>query len=193
MKQGSFLWRAAFLGTAFGLSSVTGVVIEGMKIRHYRFNGILITSGSGNRIIKNVISNTLSNGIDVQTSSGNLFWKNEICNCSDGIRFIAGSTHNWVIDNIVKDCVDDGFECFLGVDSNNVFISNKAIGNAGNSIELFGSNNLAFNNILIDNSNGIFTNSGSDTVAIGNVIKDCRTNTVTVTASYSNLFMEKTI
>jgi hypothetical protein len=73
------------LGSAFTLSNVTGVVIAGIKMRHYRFNGVLIASGSGNRIIQNIISNTLSNAIDVRNSSSNLIWKNEICNCFDAV------------------------------------------------------------------------------------------------------------
>jgi hypothetical protein len=176
------------LGSAFTLSNVTRVVIAGIKMRHYRFNGVLIASGYGNRIIQNIISNTLSNAIDVRNSSGNLIWKNEICNCFDAVRFIFGSTSNWVIENIAKDCFDDGFECFLDPDSNNAFISNKAIGNAANGIDMFGSNNLALNNILIGNGLALVTSNGSNSVVIGNVMKDTMENTLEILTGYVNHF-----
>ncbi len=176
------------LATAFALSNVTGVVIEGINIRNYRTFGILIEGGSGNRIIKNTINNTLSNAIEVQSSSGNLIWKNEICKCFDGVRLVLGSTNNWVIDNIAKECADDGFESFLEPDINNAFISNKAIGNTANGLDVFGSNNLSLDNILIDNGNGLVNSNGSDSLAIGNEIKNCQLNSQTILFGYVNQF-----
>jgi len=127
----------SILLTAFTLSNVTGTAIEGINIKQYRANGILIQSGSGNRIVNNKISNTIGNAIDVFGSSGNLIWKNEICSCSDGVRLIQGSTSNRVIENVVKECFDDGFESFLAPDSNNAFISNTAMRSRFNGLDIY--------------------------------------------------------
>ena len=82
--------------TAFILSNVTGVIIDGTNIRYYRANGIEIDSGSGNRIIKNTINNTFNFGISILDSSNNLIWKNEVSKCSDGIRLSSASTTTMV-------------------------------------------------------------------------------------------------
>jgi len=174
--------------TAFTLSNVTGVIIEGINIRQYRTIGIFIDGGSGNRIIKNTIHNTLGNGIEVFTSSGNLFWKNQLFRCFDGIRLILGSTNNWVIDNIAKECFDDGFESFFDQDMNNSFISNKAIGNTSNGLDIFGTNNLVVDNLLADNGLGLVIANGSDSVAIGNEIRECKVETYTVLTNFWNHF-----
>ena len=125
------------LTAAFTLSNVTGVLIKGINIRHYRANGIVIEGGYGNRIIKNTINNMLDSGIVMINSRGNLIWKNEICSCSDGVRLIQGSTSNRVIENVVKECFDDGFESFLAPDSNNAFISNTAMRSRFNGLDIY--------------------------------------------------------
>ncbi len=99
--------------TAFTLSQVTGVVIQGINIRHYMGEGILIDSGSGNRIINNRLQNMIGDGIGIVGPSGNLVWKNQICKCFNGVLLTLGSTNNWLIANIAKQCFDDGFESFL--------------------------------------------------------------------------------
>jgi len=53
--------------TAFTLSNVVGVGIEGINIRNYRFENIIIRSGSDIRIINNtIISDPLSDGIEIE-------------------------------------------------------------------------------------------------------------------------------
>lgn len=178
----------SILLTAFTLSNVTGTAIEGINIKQYRANGILIQSGSGNRIVNNKISNTIGNAIDVFGSSGNLIWKNEICSCSDGVRLIQGSTSNRVIENVVKECFDDGFESFLAPDSNNAFISNTAMRSRFNGLDIYGSNNLLLDNLLIDNGLGIIINEGSGSVAIGNIVKGTKLGTHFVFNEYTNYF-----
>ncbi len=76
----------SILTSAFVLSAVGGVVIEGINMRHYRASGILIQAGSGNRIVNNTINNMMDAGIEIVGSGGNLIWKNEICNCFEGTR-----------------------------------------------------------------------------------------------------------
>lgn len=174
--------------TAFTLSDVVGVGIEGINIRHYRLDGIVVQSGSGNRIVNNKINNILNNGIDILGSNGNLIWKNEICNCFDGIRLTSGSTNNWIIDNIVKECYDDGFESDLAPDSNNAFISNMAIRNRLYGFNILGSNNLVLDNLLIDNGLGVIVNEGSDSLIIGNIIRGSKLNALNVFVGYTNHF-----
>jgi len=178
----------SILLTAFTLSDVSGVIIEGVNIRHYRANGILIESGSGNRIINNKINNMLSDGIAIVSSSSNLVWKNEICRCLNGVLLNLGSTNNWVIENIAKDCLDDGFETFLEQDNNNAFISNIIINYRDRALNLFGSNNLLLNNIVIDHEAGIVIDVGSGSIAIGNTVKDCRLWGHIVFNEFSNYF-----
>ncbi|HHY81997.1 MAG TPA: hypothetical protein GX505_04875 [Clostridiales bacterium] len=174
--------------TAFTLSNVTGVVIEGVNIRHYRFDGIVIDGGSGNRIIKNRINNLLTIGISVFHSSGNLIWKNEVCRCNDGIVLNLTSTSNRIIDNIVKDCSGTGFGTVLASDSNNAFVSNKAIRNRLIGFDIFGNNNLVYDNLAIDNNEGIRTGDGSNTLIIGNVVKGCTLNGYFITDGIRNQF-----
>lgn len=107
----------------------------------------------------------------------------------DGILLIDGSTNNWVIQNIAKECASDGFESFLGPDSNNGFISNISIKNRLNAFEIYGSNNLAFNNIAIDNGLGFVSGEGTDTVAIGNKIKGTKTGTYVIFNQFTNYFV----
>lgn len=174
--------------TAFTLSDVVGVGIEGINIRHYRSNGILIQSGPSNRMVNNTISYMINNGIEIESSSGNLIWKNEICNCFDGLRLILGSTNNWIIENVAKECFDDGFEAFLSPDSNNAFISNTAIRNRAHGFDIFGSNNLLLDNLLIDNGQGIVTSDGSDSLAIGNMVKGAKLTAHSILSGYRNYF-----
>ncbi len=177
-----------FLLSAFILSEVVGVTIEGMSIRHYRDDSIIIQSGSGNRIIGNRLNNVLSDAIVLISSSGNLIWKNKIWNCSDGIKLSSGSTNNWIIGNIVKDGFVDAFETSLPSDSNNAFISNIAINHRDRAFNIFGSNNLFLNNILIDHAEGIVIDEGMGSLAIGNIIKDNRLRGHIVFNVYSNYF-----
>ena len=87
-----------------------------------------------NIIINNRISNIIENGIEIATSHDNLIWKNEITSCYDGILLISGSTSNWIIENVAKECYGDGFEAFLGPDTNNGFMNNIAIRNRNNGM-----------------------------------------------------------
>lgn len=174
--------------TAFTLSNVIGVAIEGIKIRHYREDSIIIQSGSGNTILYNIFNNMLSDAIVLIGSSGNLIWKNEIYNCSDGIKLTSGSTNNWVIENTVKDGFVDAFETSTSSDSNNAFISNTAIRNRSSGFRIFGSNNLLLNNISINNTQGILITEGSNSVAIGNKIKDSKSTALLVFNEFRNYF-----
>jgi len=177
------------LTAAFTLSNVTGVLIKGINIRHYRANGIVIEGGYGNRIIKNTINNMLDSGIVMINSRGNLIWKNEICRCGNGIILSLESTSNWIIDNIAEECSDDGFESVSGTENNNAFIYNKAIRNCVSGFGIFGNNNLVLGNLLTDNGNGLVISTESDSVAIGNIIKGCKSNTHEA-VGYKNHFAE---
>jgi len=174
---------------AFILPDVVGIGIEGITIRHYRASGILIEFGLGHRIVNNKIHNMLEHGVEVVSSSANLIWKNEISYCYDGVLLIEGSTNNWVIENVATRCYGDGFESFLAPDSNNAFISNKAIRNRNNGIEMYGSNNLAYNNTLIDNGLGIIISQERDSVVIGNKIKGTILGTHFIFEEYTNYFV----
>ncbi len=176
------------LFTAFTLSDAVGVAIEGISIRHYKANGILIQSGSGNRIINNRINNILSDGIMIISSRGNLIWKNEICNCFNGIFLASSSTSNWIIDNIAKECFDDGFETNSDQDSNNAFIFNTSIRNGSDGFELSGSNNLLLDNLSMDNAFGIIIDQGSGSLAIGNMSKGIKFGTLFIVNGYRNFF-----
>lgn len=175
--------------TAFRLSDVVGVAIEGIKIRYYRDDSIIIQSGSSNRIVNNTFYNMLSDGIVLISSSGNLIWKNEICNCSDGIKLSSGSTHNWVIENIVRDGFVDGFEALSAADSNNAFISNIAIRNRDFGFKILGSNNLLLDNLSINNTQGIWFSEGNNSLAIGNKIKGSKSSALTVFNNFRNCFV----
>lgn len=174
---------------AFLLPDVTGVLIEGITIRHYRASGILIEFGFGHRIVNNKINNMIENGIELMSSSSNLVWKNEINRCYDGVLLISGSTNNWIIENVSSECYGDGFEAFLGPDSNNAFISNTAIRNRNNGFEIYGSNNLLLDNLLIDNGQGVIIAEGNGSVAIGNMIKGTKLGTYVIFNEYFNHFV----
>jgi|GEM_PF-392841 len=174
---------------AFILVDTAGVMIEGINIRHYRASGILIEFGRGNRIVNNKINNMIEHGVEVMSSRENLIWKNEIINCYDGVLLIEGSTNNWVIENECRGCYGDGYEAFLSPDSNNAFISNKAIGNRNNGLEIYGENNLLLSNLLIDNGQGVIINEGSGSIAIGNMIKETKLGTYVIFDGYFNHFV----
>jgi parallel beta-helix repeat protein len=179
--------------TAFMLSNVTGVEIDGITIRYYRGNGIVIDSGNGNRIVKNKIYNTFNNGIFLETSSANLIWNNEIYNANFGMLFTQGSANNRIIENKVKDCLMDGFATFDDRDSNNVFVSNTAIRNELNGFYLVSNNNLLLDNFIVNNATGgIDMTQGNNSIAIGNIIKGTKFNAWFV-FNYSNLFAGENI
>lgn len=175
--------------TAFRLSDVVGVAIEGIKIRQYRDDSIIIQSGSGNRIINNTFNNMLSDGIVLIGSSNNLIWKNEICYCSDGIKLTSGSTNNWIIENIVKEGFVDAFEVQSSTDTNNAFISNIAIRNRISGFTIIGGNNLLLDNVSINNSPGIWFFEGNNSLAIGNKIKGTKATAFLVSNDYRNCFI----
>lgn len=176
--------------TGFILSNVTGVVIDGIHIKHYRANGIEIDGGSGNRIINNNINNTMNVGILISNSVGNLIWKNEVCRCSDGIMLaLEGSSNNWMIENTVKECLDDGFDAISATENNNAFISNKAVRNRFSGFDVLGNNNLLLNNLAIDNNLGMTISAGSSTVAIGNKIEGSRSDALTISFTSSEHFV----
>jgi parallel beta-helix repeat protein len=166
---------------AFMLSNVTGVEINGITINHYRSNGIVINSGNGNRIVNNKISDIFVDGIRIVASSANLIWKNEICNVFDAVFLILGSTNNRIIENIAKDCLEDGFETFLEPDSNNVFISNTIMRARRYGILIWGHNNLLLYNNIIDNGQGsVNINVGSNSIALDNILIDNKQNGLVV-------------
>jgi len=185
---GVILYGKGTLSAAFTLSDVTGVAIEGIKIRHYSNNGILIESGSGNRIVDNKINNMISDGIAVVSSSGNIVWKNEICKCLNGVSLTLDSTSNWVIENIAKNCRENGFRTFLGQNNNNAFISNISTGNKSDGFDLFGSNNLLLDNISMNNAFGILIDEGRDSLAIGNKSRGIKFGPLTIVDGYRNYF-----
>lgn len=168
------------LTTAFTLQNVTRMVIEGIKIEHYRSNGIQIDGGSGNRIINNKISNVLEIGIIMSNSSANLIWKNEISNCGYGIRLSQGSTNNWIIENIAAECTDVGFENTSINENNNAYIYNKAIKNRLSGFNIPGSNTLLMDNIVTDNPWGIIMGQGNSSVSVGNEFKENRIDALTI-------------
>lgn len=174
---------------AFLLVDVVGVLIEDITIRHYRASGILIEFGGANRIVNNRINNMIEHGIEIMSSTNNLVWKNEIGSCYDGVLLIQGSTNNWIIENVARNCYGDGFEAFLDPDSNNAFVSNKAIGNRNNGLEIYGTNNLLLDNVLIDNGQGVIINGGNSSVAIGNMIKGTKLGTYDIFDEYFNHFV----
>lgn len=179
----------SLLMDAFLLPDVIGVMIEGITIRHYRASGIAVEFGGSHGIVNNKITNMIENGIELMSSRGNLIWKNEIENCYDGVLLIEGSTNNWVIDNVARGCYGDGYEAFLGPDSDNAFISNLAIGNRNNGMEIYGSNNLLLDNILIDNGQGVIINEGNSSLAIGNLIRGTKLGTYQIFNEYFNHFV----
>jgi len=174
--------------TAFTLSNVTGVLIEGINIRQYRTNGIVLDGGSGNRIVKNTINNINTYGIEMLASNNNLIWKNEICSARSGagIRTSQASANNWIIDNTVKDSTY-GFQNSAD-SSNNSYISNLAINNRTADFDIGGSNILLLDNLSIGSRNqGIVLTNGSNNVVIGNTVKSSRSNGISITGQI-NLF-----
>ena len=162
---------------AFVLSAVSGVEINGITMQYYSGSGVIIDSGNGNRIVNNKIVNMINYSITISSSSANLLWKNDICNVYNGIRLFLASTNNRIIENTVKDCYNDAFETFSEPDSNNVFISNTAIGTRGYGMIIYGRNNLLLNNVLIDNGQGgVNINAGNNTIAINNIVKNSKLN-----------------
>ncbi|WP_373000033.1 hypothetical protein [Lutispora sp.] len=95
-RPGVILDGKDILFTTITLSNVVGVGIEGINIRNYRFENIIIRSGSGNRIINNrIISDPLSDGIEIVGSSGNLIWKNEICDSFKGRSLVLHEPYHF--------------------------------------------------------------------------------------------------
>lgn len=102
------------LTTAFVLSDVSGVMIEGIKLRHYRASSILIQAGLGNRIINNIgeygifLNNESSYNADTgmtlgSAAVGNLVKDNElVCNIPENIEYRG--INNIFINNIDKPC-----------------------------------------------------------------------------------------
>lgn len=183
---------------AFILVDTAGVMIEGINIRHYRASGILIEFGRGNRIVNNKINNMIEHGVEVMSSRENLIWKNEIINCYDGVLLIEGSTNNWVIENECRGCYGDGYEAFLSPDSNNAFISNKAIGNMIKETKLgtyvifdgYFNHFVGENNIVCNRREGI-ENNGQYNVLFNNEISYNRdTGILLGTTSIQNLVMD---
>ncbi|NLK43243.1 MAG: right-handed parallel beta-helix repeat-containing protein [Tissierellia bacterium] len=69
------------------------------------------------------------------------------------------------------------------------FISNKAIGNRNNGLEIYGTNNLLLDKVLIDNGQGVIISGGNGSVAIGNFIRGTKLGTYEIFDGYSNHFV----
>jgi len=177
----------SILLSAFVLSGVSGVLLEGIKMRYYRASGILVQAASGNRLINNTINHMMAAGIEIVGSSNNLVWRNSVCNCFEGIRLTLGSQSNWLIENTVKECASHAFETVFSSESNNAFIANTTIGNRGEGFNIFGSNNLVLNN-LSDNVLGILVQSGNGSMAIGNRLTSAKLAALAIIALYDNFF-----
>lgn len=163
----------SILAAAFILNDVTGVEVNGVSIMHFRVNGIRIEQGGGHRIVGNKINRVLDTGIAVISSRENLLWKNEVCRTFVGVRLVAASVNNRLVENLTTLCIADGFESFSPEDSDNVFIGNTAINNGGFGLHCAGSNNLLADNLLVGNSfGGIGMETGNNSVATGNIIKN---------------------
>lgn len=163
----------SILAAAFILNDVTGVEVNGVSIMHFRVNGIRIEQGGGHWIVGNKINRVLDTGIAVISSRENLLWKNEVCRTFVGVRLVAASVNNRLVENLTTLCIADGFESFSPEDSDNVFIGNTAINNCGFGLHCAGSNNLLADNLLVGNSfGGIGMETGNNSVATGNIIKN---------------------
>lgn len=170
-KKALFNGRGLLL-TGFILNGVTGVEVEGMIMMNYRSTGISITGGGGHRIVGNKINGMQGNGIGVASSRDNLLWRNEICNVFRGVQLFSTSVNNRIIANLATLCADDGFECFLQNDRDNVFAGNVSVNNGAYGLYSAGNNNLLLDNILIGNRiGGLNINTTGNAVAIGNIIK----------------------
>ncbi|HEX2946730.1 MAG TPA: right-handed parallel beta-helix repeat-containing protein [Clostridia bacterium] len=158
--------------SAFTLSNVTGVEIEGFRIIDYTSSGIIAGSGGYNRIIGNRIINAGDSGIQLTGTTGNLILRNIAIRCDfDGILMINGSTRNQVIGNVTRDNSNNGIETYLSPDSDNAIIDNKSSGNGSDGFEIYGRNNLLYGNEAYNNNGrGIYSVSG-DMIGIKNELK----------------------
>ncbi len=168
---------AGVLALAFILFGVTGVEITGITVRNYIAGGILVFGGSANRIVKNKISSTGVSGIEVFASSSNLILRNQVSEVFDGIRVAGGGVGvNFIVENCVHHCTDDGFDCLLIEDANNVFAGNTARNNQGSGFEIFGANNLVYNNCAKDNNAQGTQLVGPNTSIVGNRLRNNQQN-----------------
>ena len=144
--------KAVFTGFSqlldgFLLNGVTGVEIYGVTVRNYIQDGIAITGGSANRMVKNTISDVGIFGIRIASSSANLVWKNNIRDIGiGGVFLFSASTFNWIIGNDINRCDNDGIETFLSEDSNNAMIENHICNCGDHCIDAYGVNSLLLRN-----------------------------------------------
>lgn len=128
----------------FSLINVTGVEIEGFKIRNYKDDGISISGGLANRIIHNIITES-NNGVYIKTSNGNLIKQNKISGMAIGIDILQGF-FNIIEENCIENNQSNGISLDITSDNNLIF-RNKLNNNKPYDINL----DKVDNNNVVDN------------------------------------------
>jgi hypothetical protein len=155
------------LTTAFTLTNVSGVEINGFVVENYTNFGIQTAFGGGNhRIVQNKIKNiSVGTGI-IFRNPGNLAWRNEIERNGGGLDL--ENFNNWAVGNSVHNNANGGV--FTG-GGNHAIIDNKIIENGFAGIDNDGDNTLIVGNEIIENAIGI-DSDGSNAVILENNIID---------------------
>ena len=151
--------------------------LSGNNIQNIPYNGIDISTSTGNIVSLNTVDTGQASGIETYLANNTVINSNIFENCQhDGIRLNIGSYFNTAEGNTIINCVQNGINC---QDTSNNLIENNTIqgfdiGNTG-----------SFNGVCIANSscsNLIYTNfiSTTTTYHYGVAIEDnsCYNNTI---------------
>ena len=154
-----------------------GIVIQNLTIinsgdSHDRVDAGILVRSSANRILNNIIKNTLF-GIDLQESHKNIINGNEISSKDaklglrgDGIRVWA--SHN---NTFRKNLVHDSRDMVIWYSNDNIIEENKGWNNRYSLHFMYSGGNQVRNNIYHHNSVGIFLMYSRDIVLEHNVVR----------------------
>lgn len=191
-----FLDGGNTLHTAFQLSSVTGVEINGFRISNYTERGIELSASNFNFITHNIIRKIREDGILLgANSNGNLVLNNIIrktggtTDDDSGIQLEFPNRGNWIVNNTVS----DNFLFGIQADSinPNSIINNQVINNNFTGIRIESSLNILEKNTVKKNKLNGLVLENDDNFIFRNLFKDNTPNNIVDNGTDNNYVQNK--
>lgn len=182
------------LSTAFTLSSVMGVEINGFRISNYTEIGIELSLGGFNLITRNIVLTVGEDGISIDGGSGNLILGNTVRKTGgttdDDSAIELDADNNWVVNNTVSGNFFVGIQSFNNA---NVIVGNRVANNTFTGLEIRGNFIIAERNKVIKNRGNGAVVEGDDNFFYKNLFKENRPRNIVNNGTDNNFVQNRRV
>lgn len=140
-------------GIIFSKRCFNNLIVNNRSINN-GLHGIMLHQESNNNVVRNNYTEGNKDGIAIWASKNNLIQDNTVRNSKSGIRLNEYSNNNLVINNEITGSTSHGIFVY-GNSNENIFRSNKLIGNTNATYIKTNSNEISYN-IIENNKTAIY-------------------------------------